>query len=151
MRINPTVIGDYKVRCAELCGKQHALMLADVMVVSKADFETWVQKKLAENPCNTDDRVACGQKLAQDNGCLACHSIDGTKIIGPSWLGVFGSQEALTDGSTVTVDEAYIIESIRNPAAKIVEGYDNLMPANAGEKLSDEELLDIVSFIESLK
>lgn len=152
LRVTPTVVGNYKVVCAELCGRQHALMMADVVVVSKVDFDLWVQQKLAENPCNTDDRAACGRKLAQENGCLACHSVDGSKLIGPTWLGIFGREEALADGSSVVVNEEYIIESIRDPAAKIVAGFENvLMPPNAGEKLSDENLLDIIAFMETLR
>ena len=151
LRITPTVIGGYKVRCAELCGRRHALMEADVVVMGRTDFDLWVQQKIAEDPCTIGDNVGCGQKLAKDNGCLACHSVDGAKIIGPSWLGVFGSEETLNDGSTVTVDEAYIIESIREPGVKIVEGFENLMPVTAGQNLTDEQIQDIIAFIESLK
>jgi cytochrome c oxidase subunit 2 len=151
LRITPTVAGDYKVRCAELCGVQHALMEADVQVVSRAEFERWVQQKIAEDPCKIDDVVGCGQKLAQENGCLACHSVDGTRIVGPSWLGVFGSTETFTDGTSALVDEAYIIEAIRTPAAKIVEGYPNAMPPNAGANLSDEQLQFVIEFIKSLE
>lgn len=151
LRVTPTLIGDYKVRCAELCGVQHALMEAPVRVVSRAEFERWVQQKIAEDPCKINDTVGCGHKLAQDNGCLACHSLDGTKIIGPSWQGLYGKTETFTDGTTTVVDDAYIIESIRNPALKIVEGYPNGMPANAGEKLSDEQLQFVIEFIKSLK
>ncbi len=151
LRITPTVIGDYKVRCAELCGIKHALMEADVRILSRADFDRWMQEEIAKDPCKIGDSVGCGRKLAQENGCLACHSIDGTRIIGPTWLGVFGSEETMTDGSTIIVDEAYIIESIRDPGAKIVQGYENLMPATAGQNLTDEQLQDIIAFIESLK
>ena len=151
LRITPTVIGEYKVLCAELCGRRHALMEAGVVVMSRTGFDQWVQQKIAEDPCKIGDSVGCGQKLASDNGCLACHSVDGTKIIGPSWLGIFGSQESLNDGSAVTVEEAYIIESIREPGAKIVEGFENLMPATAGQNLTDEQIQDIIAFIESLK
>ena len=151
LRITPTVIGEYTVRCAELCGRKHATMEAGVIVMSQTDFDRWVQQKIAEDPCVLEDHVACGEKLAKENGCVACHSTDGTKIIGPSWLGIFGSQEALTDGTTVTVDEAYIIKSIREPGANIVEGFDNLMPVTAGQNLSDEQIQDIIAFIESLK
>lgn len=151
LRITPTLIGNYKVRCAELCGQRHALMEADVQVMASTDFETWVQQKIAEDPCKINDTVGCGKKLAQENGCLACHSIDGSKIVGPSWLGLYGKTESFTDGSTVVVDDAYIIESVRNPAARIVAGFQNQMPANAGEKLSDEQLQNVIEFIKSLK
>lgn len=151
LRVTPTLIGDYKVRCAELCGVQHALMEAPVRVVSRAEFERWVQAKIAEDPCKIDDVVGCGQKLAQENGCLACHSLDGAKIVGPTWLGLYGKTETFTDGSSVVVDDAYLIESMRNPGSKIVEGFTNAMPANAAEKLSDEQLQFVIEFIKSLK
>ena len=151
LRITPTLIGNYKVRCAELCGIKHALMEADVRVLSRTDFDQWVQEEIAKDPCKIGDTVGCGQKLAQENGCLACHSVDGTKIIGPTWLGVFGKEEVLTDGSTVTVDEDYILESIREPGTKIVEGFQNLMPITAGQNLTDEQIQNIVEFIKSLK
>lgn len=151
LRITPTVLGEYKVRCAELCGKRHALMEAGVIVMRQADFDRWVQQKIAEDPCLLNDAVGCGKKLAQENGCLTCHSLDGSKIIGPSWLGIFGSTEALSDGTSVTIDEAYLVESIRNPGAKIVAGFPNSMPANAGEKLSEEQLQFVIEFIKSLK
>ncbi len=151
LRVTPTLVGDYKVRCAELCGQNHALMEAGVIVLSRADFDQWVQEKIAEDPCLIDDVVGCGQKLAKDNGCLACHSVDGTKIIGPSWLGVFGREEALSDGTVVTVDEAYILESIREPGLKIVDGFQNLMPVTAGQNLTDDQIQNIIEFIKTLK
>jgi cytochrome c oxidase subunit 2 len=77
--------------------------------------------------------------------------LDGSKLVGPTWLGLFGSQVKLADGSTVIADEAYIIESIRNPGAKIVEGYPNIMPANVGQDLSDERIQDIIAFIKTLR
>ena len=61
-----------------------------------------------------------GQALVQANGCAACHSIDGSKGIGPTWFDVAGSQVPLADGSIVTADDAYLMESIHQPQAKIV-------------------------------
>lgn len=151
LRINPTEAGDYTVACAELCGRQHALMLADVQVMARPDFDAWAQQKLAENPCALGDLVGCGQKLAQETGCLACHSVDGSALIGPTWLGIFGSEEELTNGETVVVDEAYITESIREPGALIVEGFDNVMPPTIGANLTDEDIQAIIAFIESLE
>ncbi len=151
LRINPTEAGDYTVACAELCGRQHALMLADVQVMARPDFDAWVQQKLAEDPCALGDPAGCGQKLAQESGCLACHSVDGSDLIGPTWVGIFGSEEELTNGDTVVVDEAYIIESIREPGALIVEGFENVMPATIGANLTDEDIQAIIAFIESLE
>ncbi len=147
LRITPTEIGSYKVRCAELCGIRHAYMESPVVVVSQADFDVWVAQQTGE----PTDPVERGRKWANQYGCLSCHSLDGTKLVGPTWLGLFGSQVKLADGRTVTADEAYIIESIRNPGAAIVEGYPNIMPANVGQDLSDERIQDIIAFLKPLR
>ncbi len=93
-----------------------------------------------------------GKTLAQNNGCTACHSIDGSVLVGPSWQGIYGSQETLTDGTTVTVDDEYIRESIVDPNIKIVEGFlPNLMPQTFGDTLSDSDIEAITEFIKSLR
>ena len=92
--------------------------------------------------------AASGQELSVSKGCVACHSIDGTTIIGPSWKGLYGSQESLEDGSSVTVDDAYIKESILNPTIKITKGYQPLMPVLP---VTDEEIVALTAYIKSLK
>jgi cytochrome c oxidase subunit 2 len=77
--------------------------------------------------------------------------LDGTAGVGPTWQGLFGSQIRLADGSTVTADEAYLIESIRNPGATIVEGYQNIMPAAIGGSLTDQQIQDLIELIRSLE
>jgi cytochrome c oxidase subunit 2 len=147
LRITPTIEGDYKARCAELCGRQHATMLAPVKVVSQQSFDEWVASQTQVSA----DPVVRGQQYAQQYGCLACHSIDGSTLVGPSWKGVYGSQETLADGSTVTVDDNYLHESIVNPGAKIVRGFPpGVMPANFADQLSEEQIMDIIAFIKSL-
>jgi cytochrome c oxidase subunit 2 len=148
LRITPTDIGEYKIRCAELCGRLHTEMLADVRVVSQADYNAWVEEQLN---AVSDDPVLRGQKWYTDFGCSACHSVDGSDMVGPTWLGTFGSQETLEDGSTLPVDEAYLLESIRDPAAKIVQGYQNVMPANIAEGMTDEQVQDVIEYIKSLQ
>ena len=84
--------------------------------------------------------------------CMTCHSTDGSVILGPSWQGIYGSEETLTDGTTVTVDDEYIRESIIDPNAKVVEGFQpSVMPQNYGDTLSDEDIEAIIAFIESLQ
>lgn len=148
LRVTPTITGDYKVRCAELCGLNHATMESPVKVVSREEFEAWV----IEETGVSEDPVERGRELATNYGCVACHSLDGTRIVGPSWLGIFGSSETLTDGTSVTVDEAYLRESILNPTLKIVAGYPpNVMPLNYEQQLNDQQIADIIAFIMSLK
>ena len=92
--------------------------------------------------------VAQGALVAVKMGCSVCHSTDGVKGVGPSWLGLFGSEETMGDGAVVVVDEAYIRESIQEPAAKVVETYFvGMMPTTP---LTDEELTALVAYIMSL-
>jgi cytochrome c oxidase subunit II len=148
LRITPNEIGEFKLRCAELCGRLHYNMLAPVKVLSQGDFDTWVQSMVTAIP---EDPVARGDLWTQQFGCRACHTIDGSPLVGPTWLGVFGTPEQLTDGTTVTVDAKYIRDSIRDPGAHIVAGFQNLMPANIGAELTEEQIADIVAFLESLQ
>ncbi len=143
--ITPSREGAFKVRCAELCGAGHANMLAPVRVVSQEEFEAWVaQQKPPADP------VELGKRLVEQY-CVACHSLDGSKKVGPTFLGMFGRQTPLTDGTTVTVDEAYIQASIRDPKAQVVEGFQPVMPAFGPDQLSDEEVAAIVAFLKTLK
>ncbi len=90
-----------------------------------------------------------GQALVANNGCAACHSINGSPGIGPSWLGLYGSKVKLSNGSTVTADDAYIHESIKAPQAKIVAGFETqLMPTFP---FTDNQINDIVAYIKTLK
>lgn len=88
-----------------------------------------------------------GLEVAQNNGCVACHSLDGGPGLGPTWLGMYGKTETLEDGSTVVVDEEYIIESIARPSAKQVKGYENLMVRYF---LPREDLQALVEFTRQL-
>ena len=149
LRFTPTVIGNYAVRCAEICGTAHAYMESPVIVTSQADFDAWMaeQVELAEQQAATPE--GRGQALVAANGCAACHSINGAAGIGPTWLGLFGRTETMTDGSTVVVDEDYMHESIEAPQAKIVAGFENqLMPAY---NFTDEQIADIIAYIKTLR
>ena len=109
----------------------------------------WLQQ--ASGECNQSD-VECGQQWAQQFGCAACHSTDGSIIVGPSWQGIFGETVTLADGSTVTVDSGYIHESIIDPNAKIVQGFNpDVMPKDFGDKLTDQQIEQIIAYIQSLQ
>ena len=93
-----------------------------------------------------------GEQVFRQYGCNACHSTDGTALVGPTWQGLYGTQEALEDGSTVTVDAQYIAESISEPNARIVQGFTaGLMPPGATLRITDEEILHIIEFMKSLQ
>ena len=125
LRITATELGDYKIRCAEICGLQHSIMLADVRVVEQDEFVAWADERMAVPAFAEMTPEERGEIWHTEFGCLACHttSADANPLAGPTWAGVYGREEALADGTTVTVDDAYIRESILNPNAKIVAGY----------------------------
>ena len=149
LRFTPTEKGEYTLRCAELCGGAHAYMTSPVNVVSDIAFQDWVDEQTGNLP---QDPVAKGERLATNNGCTGCHSLDGSNGVGPTWLGLYGSEAKLSDGSTVTVDENYLIKSIVNPNADIAESYfANVMPQNYGDQFSEDDINNIVAFIKSLK
>ena len=91
-----------------------------------------------------------GAQLVRAYGCNACHSTDGTALVGPTWLALYGTEEELEDGTTVLVDDAYIAESIRDPNAKITRGFTaGLMPATLGVK--DGEIPHIIEYMKTLR
>ena len=91
-----------------------------------------------------------GADLVLSYGCLACHSTDGSELVGPTWQGLYGTQESIDDGTSVTVDDDYIKESIQDPNARITAGFTaGLMPPTLGVK--DEEIPHIIEYIKSLK
>ena len=148
LRVTPTELGSYTVRCAELCGLEHAYMNAPVKVVSADGYEAWVEQQLASISA---DPVERGEKWYQQFGCLACHSVDGSQKAGPTWLGLYGKEEALADGSTVLVDEDYLIRSILDPQAQITAGYENIVMPPTGQNMSARQIDDLIEFIKSLE
>ena len=96
-----------------------------------------------------DASPADGQNLAVTKGCSACHSVDGTDKIGPTWVGLYGSEVALDDGTFATADDDYLIEAIQDPNAKIVKGFSKgSMPPVS---LTDDEVNALVTYIKSVK
>lgn len=149
LRITPTLEGQYKVRCAELCGTSHAYMENPVVIVSQEEFDAWMAERIEEAEEAAATPEGRGQALVAANGCAACHSTTGASGIGPTWRGLFGSEEELTDGTIVIADEAYIAESIHDPQAKIVAGFESqLMPSY---DFTDEQIADIIAYIKTLR
>lgn len=149
LRLTPNQNGTFKVRCAEICGRLHYDMQADVQVVDGSEFDAWLLEQTAD--CSLSD-AECGQRWAETYGCLACHSLDGTTVVGPTWQGLFGHEVELADGSTVTADEEYLRASILDPNAQIVAGFQpGIMPQNFSEILNEDQVNQIIAFIMSLQ
>ena len=143
-----TEAGTFQVFCTEYCGTKHSDMLSQVVVHPPGGFERWLDD--ASNLLANLSPVEAGRKLSDAHGCKACHSIDGTPSIGPTWKGVFGKTHTLASGSSTVVEENYLRESIVEPNAKIVSGFAPVMPTYKG-RLKDAEITAIVEYIKSLQ
>ena len=102
-----------------------------------------------------DAQIIRGEALtrsASPTACVTCHSADGTTKVGPTWRGIYGTEVTLADGTTVTVDDEFIRESIIDPNAKVVDGFPpSIMPRNYRDTLSDEDIEAITAYIKSLQ
>jgi cytochrome c oxidase subunit 2 len=123
-------------------------MNSKVTVVSAADFDRWITDSLTSV---SDDPIIRGQTWYTQFGCGACHSVDGTRLVGPTFLGLYGKEEKLQDGTTILVDDEYLHNAIRKPGEQIVEGYPNVMPQNVSDAMTDEQIADVIEFIKTLK
>src|SRR6187431_963766 len=139
-----TTPGRYHIFCAEYCGTKHSGMIGEVIVMQPQDYEVWLA-----GGRSTGTAAQNGERLFSDLACITCHKTDSTGR-GPSLLGVFGSQVELTSGQKVTADENYLRESIKNSQAKIVKGYQGIMPAFQG-MVSEENLMQLIAYIRTLK
>lgn len=142
MWFNATTPGEYHLFCAEYCGTKHSGMIGRIVVLSPDDFENWLAGGTGAST------AVSGEKLFTDLACITCH-LEASSGRGPSLGGVPGSMVQLADGSTVLADDNYLRESIMNPQAKIVAGYQPLMPTFQG-LVSEEGLLQLISYIKSL-
>ena len=145
MWFRPTKPGRYHFFCSQYCGTNHAVMGGWVTVMDPSDYAAW----LSGSTGGEVDPVVAGEKLFVEKACATCHLGNGTGRA-PSLNGVFGGTVRLADGSTVTADEGYIRESILNPPAKIVAGYQPLMPLFQGQ-LTEEQILSLTAYIKSLQ
>jgi cytochrome c oxidase subunit 2 len=141
----PTKTGKFHFYCSQYCGTNHAIMGGWVTVMEPDEYTAW----LSGSSGTIANPVLAGEKLFAERSCLACHASDG-KGRGPSLNGFFGGKVKLADGSSVTADEEYIRESLFNPSAKIVAGYQPLMPSYQGQ-LTEEQTLDLISYVKSLQ
>lgn len=141
-------LGEFPVYCAEYCGDAHSQMDSVVRVVTEEEFQEWLRTDHVFCP-GPEGPLDYGQRLYESKGCRTCHSVDGSKLVGPTFRGLFGTTEKLADGTEVLVDENYVRESMMNPNAKVVQGYDAVMPTYKG-KLRDEQINAIIDYIKSL-
>jgi cytochrome c oxidase subunit 2 len=150
----PTQVGEFNLFCAEYCGDQHSRMTGVIKVVEPELFESILEDYAKLEPNEGESPAEFGGRIYSIRGCNACHSIDGSPKVGPTWKGLWGKTESLTDGASVTIDgadgENYIKESILDPNAKVVSGFAPQMPPYAGQ-LSDQHIEALTAYIKTLK
>lgn len=138
----PTKVGRYHLFCAEYCGNEHSGMIGWIIVMEPADYQNWLSGS------SGGTLASRGERLFNDMACTSCHQA-GSGQRGPSLGGLAGRAVPLRSGGTVVADDHYLRESILNPTARVVAGYEPIMPVYQG--LIDEEgLLAILTYIKTL-
>jgi cytochrome c oxidase subunit II len=139
-----TKVGRYQLFCAEYCGTRHSGMIGQVVVMEPVEYQTWLSGVITEGSLASE-----GEKLFAELTCNSCHRPD-AQGRGPVLADLFGRTVTLQNGETVTVGEAYVRESILQPSARVVAGYQPIMPTFQGV-VSEEQLLELVEYVKSLK
>jgi cytochrome c oxidase subunit 2 len=139
----PTKPGKYHLFCAEYCGTKHSGMIGWIYVMDPQDYQQWLS-----GGAGSGSMADNGQKLFQDLACSNCHKPDGSGRC-PTLVGLYGKNVQLADGRTVKVDEAYIRESILQPTAKVVAGYQPVMPTFQG-LVTEEGVLSLIEYVKSM-
>jgi cytochrome c oxidase subunit 2 len=145
----PTMVGDYEILCTEYCGLLHSSMLSKARVLEQDRYDIWFSefKNSARGP------EPDGYLLLRNTGCIACHSLDGTKLVGPSFKNLFGKETTVVAGTSqksVTVDEEYIINSIYNPDSEIVIGFSKGLMQSYKNVLKEEDIQIIIDYLKTL-
>ena len=158
----PDQLGSFDLFCSEYCGVGHSGMITKVEVMPEKEFEAWYKGETAaeENkpaakaaPHHAAQKAPEGEKLIAVKGCVGCHTTDGSPKIGPTFKGVFGKKEIVIRNGTereITVDEAFIKQTLLQPEVDRVKGFPPIMPSQKGV-LSDKEINEIIKYLRDLK
>jgi cytochrome c oxidase subunit 2 len=151
----PQTIGEFDLYCAEYCGLRHSYMNSNVKVLSQEDYNTWYSDSVTVAADSTVKAVpgAEGLKIMINQGCNACHSSDGSRIVGPSYLHLFGEKQVvISEGKEVevTVDEEYIKKALYDPNAEVVKGYPKDLMQSYKDVLNDDDIAKIIEYLKSL-
>lgn len=146
--------GLYDLFCTEYCGMNHSYMLNQVKVMNEKQFSSWYVDTTKHVAAVTDSPVANGQRIMKNIGCFACHTIDGNKLVGPSFKGIYGHKVIVETGGVereVTVDDEYIKKSIFDPNVDVVKGFNKGLMLSYKGQLSDDDVTQIIEYLKTLK
>lgn len=153
----PNMVGTYHLFCDQYCGQGHSQMVGKIHVLTAADHEAWLEGTYTppSGPGSklipTDGSPAWeGLKLFQKMQCITCHNSDAAARA-PRLEGLYGTSRPIQGGGMITASDEYIRESIRNPMAKVADGWKPIMPAYPRTQMSESEILSIVAYIKWLK
>jgi len=141
-----TRAGPHDILCAEYCGLEHSRMRGRVIALSDDDWARWADSRATPA---AHDLATMGARVASERGCLRCHTVDGTPHLGPTWAQLYGSTIVLTSGDRIKVDEAYLTESMMDPALKLRAGFAPIMPTYQG-LIQGVDVAALVEYIRSL-
>lgn len=147
----PTVLGDYDLLCTEYCGLLHSAMVAKTKVLTSENFDNWLENLEATG----DIPDHPGLVLAKQNACLGCHSLNGVKLVGPSFQNLYGSEKTIITASgeekRIIVDEAYLKRAIVDPNAEVVKGFNKGLMQSYKDVIADEDIDKIVDYLRTTK
>ena len=151
----PGTEGEFDLFCTEYCGLEHSYMFTSVKVMPKVEFEAWIADTTAVAPVADSETTLADQglEILRRNGCNACHSLDGSKLVGPSYLGGWGNSRTVMTGREerdVTVDSEYIKRSIFDPNDDVVKGYNKGLMLSYEGMVSEEEVDLIIEYLKAL-
>ncbi len=152
MWFEPQRVGTYELYCAEYCGLEHSYMYSYVKVMEDSAFQSWVADTTLVTQA-VESPTATGRRIMQNIGCFACHSVDGTKLVGPTFSGLWESERTVvTDGATrqVVADEEYIHKSIFDPNADVVQGFGKGLMLSYEGMLTEEDVDNIIEYLKTL-
>jgi len=137
---------NFYLACTEYCGDQHSQMWGQIVVLKDPDYKKWLDK---QGDTSGLTLIELAKLVRVQQGCNACHTVDGKPNTGPTWQNMFGSVSQYNDGSSVTIDDQAIRESIFTPAAKVRQGFTNQMPAYQGQ-INLRELTALIAYMQSI-
>jgi cytochrome c oxidase subunit 2 len=145
----PYYVGEFDIYCTEYCGLLHSSMTSKTRVLSQEEFDNW----LGELALLADVPVSEGFTLLRNTGCLACHSIDGSKLVGPSFLNYWGTRRFVLEGDVekpVIADEEYTLKSIYDPNSQLVKGYARGLMQSYTNVISEEDAKKMTEYLKEL-
>ncbi len=151
----PQKVGEYELFCAEYCGLQHSYMYNTVKVMEDSSFTNWMaDTTMVASAEEIESPTATGRRIMQNIGCFACHSINGSKLVGPSFKGIWGEEQTVVTGGDkrqITVDEEYVRRSIFDPNADVVDGFNKGLMISYEGQLSDDDVTNIIEYLKTLE